>query len=112
MNKCKANRKDGCPCEAQAQPESDYCLFHNPERKAELKAARRQGGQTRAEQLSGATLVKMQTAEQVRDYLEQLAADTQAQLVPAKTATAIANIARVQLQAIEAANKSRWDLLS
>lgn len=41
---CSATTKAGTPCRGRAQPGSDYCLAHDPERQAELAESRRQGG--------------------------------------------------------------------
>ena len=109
MNTCKATAKDGAPCTAPAQTGKDYCFIHDPEQEHARAEARAKGGQTRAEQLTGAIVLSLTTAEAVRDYLSRVARDTEAQLIPPKTATAIAALARVQLEAIERADKEASD---
>ena len=105
MNTCQAKTKDGTPCTAPAQTGKDFCFTHDPEQEQARTEARAKGGQTRAEQLNGAIVPTITTAEAVRDYLARVARDTEAQLIPPKTATAIASLARVQLEAIERADK-------
>src|SRR5262245_38364798 len=41
---CGATRKDGSPCRTRALPGGAFCLFHDPERGEQRKAARRAGG--------------------------------------------------------------------
>jgi hypothetical protein len=43
---CKATRRDGEPCKAQAGEGSDFCFFHDPARKTEARTVQRRGGQT------------------------------------------------------------------
>ncbi len=70
---------------------------------------RNRGGAARAAQLSGAVVPTLTTAEAVRDYLARVARDTEAQLIPPKTATALASLARVQLEAITRASREAAD---
>lgn len=48
MAQCKAIRKDGGRCQAQAGAGSEYCFFHDEARKAEARAAQARGGQQKA----------------------------------------------------------------
>lgn len=44
MPTCRAPRKDGNPCTAQAQAGREYCFFHDPDKADEAKAAQVKGG--------------------------------------------------------------------
>jgi hypothetical protein len=44
MAKCKATRRDGTECQAQAQAGREYCYFHDPTKAEAVKAARSRGG--------------------------------------------------------------------
>ena len=66
------------------------------------EAARAKGGAARAAQLS-APVPKMATAGDVRDYLARVMRDAEAQLIAPRVATSLANLARVQLDAVAAA---------
>lgn len=44
MAQCKATRKDGEPCTAQAQAGRETCFFHDPDKAAENRAAKAKGG--------------------------------------------------------------------
>lgn len=44
MAQCKATRRDGRPCAAQAQTGRDYCFFHDPDKVEQSRAAQAKGG--------------------------------------------------------------------
>lgn len=44
MSQCKATRRDGQPCTAQAQTDRDFCFFHDPTKADRVKAAKSKGG--------------------------------------------------------------------
>lgn len=46
MARCKATRKDGDPCRAEAQSGRDYCFFHDPAKGEERHEAKVKGGKT------------------------------------------------------------------
>lgn len=46
MTTCKATRRDGEPCKAQAGEGSDFCFFHDPARATEARQVQKRGGQT------------------------------------------------------------------
>ena len=46
--KCKALKKNGTECAADAQVGSDVCVFHDPTKTAEVHRARRAGGLRRS----------------------------------------------------------------
>ena len=99
--KCTAITADGSPCQAYAQEGKLFCFQHDPEQAAAAAAARSKGGEVRAEQLSGAVVPKLDTPEAVQKYLARVCRDVEAGLIEPKTATAISNLARVQLQALK-----------
>jgi hypothetical protein len=41
---CKGAKLDGSPCFAAAQPNSDYCFFHDPSKSEERHTAQSRGG--------------------------------------------------------------------
>ena len=86
---------------------SQFCFTHDPAKAAEREAASQRGGQTRAEQLSGAIVEKLETPEEVAQYLARVAADTERGLIPPKSATGISNVCRVQLQALKYAEAAK-----
>ena len=90
--KCKGAKADGSPCGAYATAGGEYCFAHDPSQAAAAAEARSKGGEARAAQLSGATVPGLTTAAAVRDYLG---------------ARAIAALCRIQLAAIEQADKER-----
>ena len=45
MAKCRATRKDGDPCRAEAQSGRPYCFFHDPAKGEEIRDAKIKGGQ-------------------------------------------------------------------
>ena len=116
MSDCQAKTADGKPCGAPAQTGKAYCFQHDPEQEQARAEARKRGGEARAEQLNGAVVPTLTTATAVRDYLAQTIGNAAAGLVHPKTGAAIAALARVQLVAIERAdkeaeaaeNKKRW----
>lgn len=107
--KCKAAKADGTPCGAYAQGGGEYCFQHDPAQAVAAADSRRKGGEARAAQLSGAVVPTLTTAVGVRDYLARVARDTEGQLIPPRSATAIASLCRVQLEAIERANREAAD---
>lgn len=46
MTKCKATTKAGKPCQALAGEGSDFCFFHDPDRRPAAREVQRRGGQT------------------------------------------------------------------
>lgn len=44
MNHCGFRKPNGEPCQATAQRGRAFCVFHDPERAAEMQRARREGG--------------------------------------------------------------------
>lgn len=46
MTTCKATTKAGKPCKAQAGNGSDFCFFHDPDRRDAARQVQRRGGQT------------------------------------------------------------------
>ena len=56
-DKCKGKNKAGQRCKATKQSGSNYCFFHDPEKKAARDLARSQGGRKKAD-LSRADVLK------------------------------------------------------
>ena len=115
--KCKAAKADGSPCGAYAQAGGEYCFQHDPAQAEAAVDSRRKGGEARAAQLSGAVVPTLTTAVGVRDYLARLARDTEAGLVDHRRTRAIAGLCRIQLAAIEQAEREEsakclWPLKS
>lgn len=100
---CQAMTKNGKPCPARVHHDSGYCWMHDPAIETERNAARKKGGAARRGQLRGREIPQLQHAEDVRGYLNRVLADTEKQLIPPNTARAIANLCRVQLDTISAA---------
>ncbi len=48
MSYCTATRRNGEPCRAQALPERRLCWAHDPEMRQKADAARRRGGENKA----------------------------------------------------------------
>lgn len=94
---------DGTTCTANALTGRPFCFVHAPNRATERADARRRGGQTRKAQLTGAVVPSLKSGAEVRDYLARVCRDTEAALIPPKTATAISNLARTALAAIQRA---------
>ena len=44
MAKCRATRKDGAPCRAEAQSGREYCFFHDPAKTEERHDSKVAGG--------------------------------------------------------------------
>lgn len=103
--KCKAAKADGTPCGAYAQGGGGYCFQHDPAQATAAADSRRNGGMARAAQLSGAVVPSLTTAEGVRDYLAARVGDVAAGLLDAHRAKAIAALYRIQLVAIEKAER-------
>lgn len=99
--KCTALNADGSPCQAYAQAGKAFCFQHDPEQAEAAAEARKRGGETRAAQLSGAVVEKLDSPEAVREYLARVCRDVEAGLIEPKRGTAISNLARVQLQALK-----------
>ena len=46
--RCSQTNRDGGPCSGDALPGRPFCLFHDPERRAQLAASRSQGGRAKS----------------------------------------------------------------
>ena len=90
--KCKGAKADGNPCGAYATAGGEYSFAHDPAQATAAAEARSKGGEARAAQWSGATVPGLTTA---------------AGLLDARRARAIAALCRIQLAAIEQADKER-----
>ena len=100
---CTATAADGKNCSAPAQTGKTVCFWHDPAKAKEQEEARAKGGLTRAEQLNGAIVPKLDSAEAVRDYLAQMARDVVAGLLTKEQALAISSLCKTALDAIRRA---------
>lgn len=108
MAQCKAIRKDGGRCQAQATSDGDYCFFHDEARKAEARSAQVRGGQQRTRSvLDPAALTQWRQPGTVPspDDVLLLLADTidevkTGQLDP-KVANSVGYLVGVMLKALE-----------
>lgn len=105
MSTCHSRRVDGSPCRANAQRGKQFCFFHDPARKAQLRRARKAGGKSRARKTANlapntpdyplrnptdaATLLGNVANRLLRDEMD------------ARTANAIANVVNIALHAFE-----------
>src|SRR5688572_13822807 len=76
---CKALTNKGLPCRAQALPEGEYCLFHDPSSQSEVTEGRRLGGIRRKREVitRGAYDVEsLATVQDIRRLLDIATLDT------------------------------------
>jgi len=103
MSKCQATTKDGKPCKAPAQTGKVYCFQHDPQKKQAAAEGRAKGGQTRADQLSGAIVPQLDTATAVSEYIPRLLRDIAIGLIDHKKGAVILKGCRLQLEVIQRA---------
>src|SRR5829696_1630080 len=96
LARCLGTNKDGTPCKARAQRDSEYCLAHDPERVTDLTEWRRRGGR----ESSNRSRARKALAGDVRDLTDvkarlmmALAKVEEGDLEPGP-ANAMANLAR------------------
>ena len=70
---CKGEKPDGTACKAQPLPDSEFCFFHDPDRREEVVEAARKGGRRRTIELPEGDLL---TPEKVRRILSGVIAGT------------------------------------
>lgn len=76
---CRATTDKGQPCQANRTHDSEFCLWHDPERADEVAEARRLGGQRRRREriVSGAYDVEgLDTIPKIRRLVEVAVTDT------------------------------------
>jgi hypothetical protein len=77
--RCKGVREDGGACQAAPRGDSQYCLWHDPERREEAAEARKLGGQRRRKEriVAGAyDFEGLGIVEDIRRLVEVAAVDT------------------------------------
>ena len=99
-SRCKAQAKNGEPCQAAAM-EGGLCFFHaNPDKAAELgRIGGRSNGHAAIENLD--PLPALDNAVAVRDTVARLIADVYAGKVHPRIAAGLAPLMNLQLRAIE-----------
>lgn len=105
MNSCEAVRKDGQTCGAPAQAGKRFCFFHDPEKAAEVKAAKSAGGKTQALKVlkpAEVDILHSPTIPDIVDLLCQTVADVRAGRIDPKVANAVGYLSNVMLKAMEA----------
>lgn len=103
--RCKATNRRGEPCAAYACKDSDYCYWHDPDKAAERKAARRKGGLARHGRSIGVTgdpePVAISSVADVVRLLEQAVNDVLRLENSIQRARAIGYLAGVIVKALE-----------
>ncbi|MGD9892791.1 MAG: hypothetical protein AB7U18_16040, partial [Dehalococcoidia bacterium] len=89
---CQAPRKDGAPCKAVIVLTSGYCALHDPDRQAEVQAARVRGGHGKAKTARAARLVPSMLRPVLATVLDALGEVHRGELEP-KQAQAMAALA-------------------
>ena len=98
---CTGIRKDGQPCGSQVLSDGTYCYVHAPGQADEREAARRRGGQNRANAVRLRRLVPPRLLP-VYDQLETALADVLAGRLDPRQATAAAALARALVTTLQA----------
>jgi hypothetical protein len=105
---CRHQTKDGKQCNATLQKGKDYCFFHDPDRKEERTAARRQGGITRTRRgplsLELAAMPLKQSAD-VGQFLGRLVTQICLGNVEVRQGTGIAFITTCMMKAFDRAQR-------
>jgi len=103
--RCKATTRSGEPCKAYALEGSEFCFWHDPERKAERHAARAKGGQARhgrtVKPPNGRDPVTVESAADVLPILERAINDVLALENSISRARAIGYLAGQVVKAFE-----------
>lgn len=112
MATCKAVRKDGSPCEAQAQAGRPFCFFHDPEKADEARAAQARGGSSRevldANEVqpwrglpAGVTVMRTPTPSDVVLLLADTIDEVKTGRIDPRVANAVGYLSNVILKALE-----------
>jgi len=92
MSECKAIRSDGTPCRGYAVRGSEFCFFHDPEKRTAVIEAGRKGGARRPIELpEGEPLDPDRIRGIIAYFLEAIAGGS----VDARTAHALGYVLRV-----------------
>lgn len=103
MMPCKGVTKDGKPCSAGTQRESEWCVFHDPEKSEVVAEARRKGGSVARDAHMPVTtpLFALRTASDVIALCEIAANLVLTGELDTKRGSTIAYLSTVTLRAIE-----------
>src|SRR5215211_1125881 len=89
---CKAERKDGSPCQSQILLPSGLCHLHDPDRQASVLTARRQGGRNKSRVARVEKLIPASLRPVLTTLLEVLDETRRGAMDP-KVASALASVA-------------------
>ena len=98
---CTGMRRDGRPCTAMVLGDGAYCFAHDPTRAAERHAARRRGGQHRANLVRLRGLVPPRLIS-VYDRLESALGEVHDGTLQPGQAAAMAGLARAMVAVLQA----------
>jgi hypothetical protein len=90
---CEATRRDGERCQTRIVGNGPYCFGHDPAMREKRTAARRQGGQNKANRIRLAKIMPLRLVP-VWEQLEQALADVLTGDLDPKQASAAASVAR------------------
>lgn len=100
-NKILSNKQK---CRAQAQKNNDLCFRHDPDNETAVMIASRKGGQNRALQGFYGEAVKLNTPEDVKNFLGLVINGVWAGGVPVPVGGSMGFLTRCWLDAYEASN--------
>ncbi len=96
--RCKALNASGGPCSAVPLPDQDWCIWHDPDRKAERDEVRRRGGLARSNVMRARKkLPPALTPDELNRTLSVLLTDVIAGVVDTGVASAAATLIRASL---------------
>lgn len=110
MTQCKATRRDGQPCGAQAQAGREWCYFHDPEKAEEVRAAKSKGGSKVTTltvvkpwrgQPDEVTVLKSPTTIDIVSLLADTIDEVKAGKIDPRVANAVGYLSGVMLKALE-----------
>jgi hypothetical protein len=92
--KCQATTKGGSPCRARALPGKPFCLFHDPDRQADLKKAQARGGRANRSTLPpDAADLNLRTLEDCKQAMETAANEARKGVLDHRVAQVVINAA-------------------
>lgn len=100
LERCRAKRKDGMPCQAPAIDDG-YCFAHSPARKAERDEARRRGGRNSAKVVRLRGMVPPRLLP-VFDLLETALTECHEGKISPRQAQGMAALARAMVSVLQA----------
>jgi hypothetical protein len=102
---CKQVKADGTPCQANARPGSDWCIFHDPALAGRRAEARRAGGRERSRKAAvlpaGTADAPLATAGDVAAFLGQTINQVRKGQLDPKVGNCLGVLAGVLLRALE-----------